>query len=66
MAAGEISREEMINFIREKDEFYAGVDLSKLNSEELLLLWETVRAAWLLGQEKKIRSHGMSNDHEAG
>jgi hypothetical protein len=61
MAAGAISREEMIKFIMEKDEFYSGVDLSKLNAEELTMLWETVRAAWLLGQERKIRSRGMSN-----
>jgi hypothetical protein len=59
MATGEITRDEMISFIREKDEFYKNVELSALSWEELTLLWETVRATWLLGREKNIRSRGI-------
>ena len=50
MATGEITREEMIAFIRGKNEFYRNVDLSALTWEELTQLWETTRAAWLLGK----------------
>lgn len=51
----------MISFIQEKDEFYSKVDLSKLNNDELSMLWETVRGAWLLGEEKKQQSRGIAN-----
>ena len=63
MATGEFTRERMIAFIREKDEFYKSVDLTALTAEELTVLWETVRATWLLGQEKKRRAE---EDNKSG
>jgi hypothetical protein len=61
MSTGEITRSEMISFIREKDEFYKSVDLSKLHNEELVMLWETVRASWQLGRERNMSSRGIEN-----
>lgn len=51
MATGEMTRKEIISFIRERDGFYKNVDMTALTWEELMSLWETVRATWLLGKK---------------